>query len=72
MKGFPEELKKLRRWVGYRLVPVEDGGKPKKNQTDDEQQYDEAVLQEQRCSCFCAQIKPQHRVHQTKLINNIK
>lgn len=30
MNGFPEELKKLRRWVGYRLVPVEDGGKPKK------------------------------------------
>ena len=28
--GFPEELKKLTRWVGYRLVPDKDGGKPKK------------------------------------------
>ena len=28
--GFPEELKKLNRWVGYRLVPDKDGGKPKK------------------------------------------
>ena len=28
--GFPEELKKLKRWVGYRLVPDKDGGKPKK------------------------------------------
>ena len=28
--GFPEELKKLKRWVGYRLVPDKDGGKPRK------------------------------------------
>ena len=28
--GFPEELKKMRRWVGYRLVPDKDGGKPRK------------------------------------------
>ncbi|MBQ6145808.1 MAG: hypothetical protein IJI82_02140, partial [Clostridia bacterium] len=28
--GFPEELKKLKRWVGYRLVPEKDGGKPRK------------------------------------------
>jgi len=28
--GFPEELKNLKRWVGYRLVPDKDGGKPKK------------------------------------------
>ena len=28
--GFPEEQKKLKRWVGYRLVPDKDGGKPRK------------------------------------------
>ncbi|MBQ3380810.1 MAG: DNA primase, partial [Oscillospiraceae bacterium] len=30
MTGFPIELKKLRRWVGYRLIPQPDGSKPKK------------------------------------------
>ncbi len=28
--SFPEELKRLRRWVGYRLAPDKDGGKPRK------------------------------------------
>lgn len=28
--GFPEELKQLKRWVGYRLVPDKDDGKPRK------------------------------------------
>ena len=28
--SFPQELKNLRRWVGYRLVPDRDGGKPRK------------------------------------------
>ena len=28
--SFPAELKQLRRWVGYRLVPDKDGGKPRK------------------------------------------
>ena len=32
--GFPEELKKLKRWVGYRLVPDKDGGKPRKRFTE--------------------------------------
>ena len=30
MMGFPKELKEKRRWVGYRLVPDKDGGKPRK------------------------------------------
>lgn len=28
--GFPVELKGMKRWVGYRLVPDKDGGKPRK------------------------------------------
>ncbi len=28
--SFPIELKKMKRWVGYRLVPDKDGGKPRK------------------------------------------
>lgn len=28
--GFPKELKEKRRWVGYRMVPDKDGGKPRK------------------------------------------